>query len=960
MEKSVSIFYSYAHEDERLRKKLETHLALLQQQGLITTWHDRKISAGTEWMNEVSTYLNTAQIILLLVSPPFLASKYCYGNEMMRALERHKEGTTRVIPIILRSVDWEGAPFSQLQALPTDAKPITGHGWRNIDEAFTDVVHGIRKAVEELRSKSSNVHRVAQPGATSDKKLTEMIETKEDNKVPPISDVNLNELPIPSVSHMFGREKEKALLHEYLDNKEVSIVSIVGFGGIGKSSLVDDFISDIAPDYGGVRRVFGWHFYSQESQDAVVANSALFFERALQFYGFKETVPIHENEKAQELLKLLHAQKTILVLDGIEPLQHSPNVNQGYLSDKAMQILLTYLARDGLHSGGLVLLTSRQPVVEISRLKHTKTIELSPLDEDAGVELLTFLGIRGSRDELSSTVRDYKGHPLSLVLLGKILKTDYKGDILHRFNVDLLDVEIEDHIINILEYYSKEWAEQDPERIFMYLLSLFRRPMRERELEELAAKSHIAESLRTMKQTKLNRMLTHLSSSGLLIYEDDYYDTHALIRKYFATQFRKDQRENFIQAQRILFDYFKNVPQEELPSDMDSLEPLYRAIYHGCMADEYCAAFNIFWDRISRQTTFFSQKQLGAHSSDLFAISQFFPDGWDNPIQEDLTHEQQALLLALASFLLTALGRFDEATRPRQREIALLEKSGDWRAACADLRNLVQILIPLGKLEQALEVSERAIVAAQQISDQEHLDSYYAELDSNFLYTSALVRKATVLHRMKRIEESSNAFGEAERRQGSYLNRINGYYYELFLLDTASDEAALREVVRRCEHNLSLAKERKNLGDIGHHHLILGGTYAALNENQLALTHLDEAVDMLQKANRLDRIPYALIQRANFLRVLWLRDHDNLYQEQYEADISEAEHLIVLSNMSLYLIDLHLLVAHILIDNNRLEEARKLIQMSISPNIQNTDYVLRSKDLDLLKHRLSSLEGKGQ
>jgi hypothetical protein len=152
MQKSIHIFISYAREDERLRKKLETHLGLLQQEGMITTWYDRNISAGAEWISEINDHLNTSQIILLLVSAPFLASNYCYSIEMARALERHERGEARVLPIILRPVHWQSAPFSKLQALPTDAHPVTGRRWRNIDEALADVTQGIRKVVEELLS----------------------------------------------------------------------------------------------------------------------------------------------------------------------------------------------------------------------------------------------------------------------------------------------------------------------------------------------------------------------------------------------------------------------------------------------------------------------------------------------------------------------------------------------------------------------------------------------------------------------------------------------------------------------------------------------------------------------------------------------------------------------------------------------------------------------------------------
>lgn len=146
---AIEVFYSYSHRDERLREKLETHLSLLKRQGIIAGWHDRRIAAGTEWAGAIDEHLNTAQIVLLLISPDFLASDYCYDLEMTRAMERHDAGEARVIPIILRSVDWRGAPFARLQALPKDGKPVTE--WPNRDAAFTDVAKGIRAVVETLR-----------------------------------------------------------------------------------------------------------------------------------------------------------------------------------------------------------------------------------------------------------------------------------------------------------------------------------------------------------------------------------------------------------------------------------------------------------------------------------------------------------------------------------------------------------------------------------------------------------------------------------------------------------------------------------------------------------------------------------------------------------------------------------------------------------------------------------------
>ena len=145
----VGLFYSYSHEDEDLRDKLEIHLSLLQDQGVIRDWHDRRIGAGTEWEGAIDENLHDAEIILLLVSADVLASRYCRDVEIRKAMERYEAGAARVIPVILRPVDnWQSAPFGKLQALPKNGKPITT--WKNRDEAFADVARGIRNAVMSL------------------------------------------------------------------------------------------------------------------------------------------------------------------------------------------------------------------------------------------------------------------------------------------------------------------------------------------------------------------------------------------------------------------------------------------------------------------------------------------------------------------------------------------------------------------------------------------------------------------------------------------------------------------------------------------------------------------------------------------------------------------------------------------------------------------------------------------
>jgi len=149
-----SVFFSYSHADERLRDQLEKQLAMLKRQGVIETWHDRRIGAGEDFAHAIDEHVNKDEIILLLVSADFLASDYCYDIEMKRAMERHQAGDAIVIPVILRACDWHHAPFGKLNATPHDGKPITQ--WPDIDEAFLQVAKAVRQAAERTSGKAKS------------------------------------------------------------------------------------------------------------------------------------------------------------------------------------------------------------------------------------------------------------------------------------------------------------------------------------------------------------------------------------------------------------------------------------------------------------------------------------------------------------------------------------------------------------------------------------------------------------------------------------------------------------------------------------------------------------------------------------------------------------------------------------------------------------------------------------
>jgi TIR domain len=145
------IFYSYAREDQRHVEALRSQLSVLRREGKIQEWYDRQIDPGRSWATEIDENLAKADVILMLLSPDFFNSDYCWGVETTQALQRHQNGEAIVIPVIIRPVDWASTPFGGIQALPTNAKAVTT--WGNRDEAWLDVARGLRTVVNRLRNR---------------------------------------------------------------------------------------------------------------------------------------------------------------------------------------------------------------------------------------------------------------------------------------------------------------------------------------------------------------------------------------------------------------------------------------------------------------------------------------------------------------------------------------------------------------------------------------------------------------------------------------------------------------------------------------------------------------------------------------------------------------------------------------------------------------------------------------
>jgi hypothetical protein len=227
------VFISYAHKDRELQDELATHLSLLRRQNIITAWYDSDIIAGTDWNEQILEHLNSARIILLLVSADFLASDFCYSTEMTQALNRHDAKQACVIPIILRPIDWRNGPFAKLQVLPTGGKPVTQ--WPTHDEALEGIVQGIRRAIGDLN-----------PGL--------LLSTG--SMAGCIEQVPIWNVPFRRNPYFTGREDILTRLHEtFVAQKKAAIMqpqAISGLDDIGKTQTAIEYAYRYSDEYRAV------------------------------------------------------------------------------------------------------------------------------------------------------------------------------------------------------------------------------------------------------------------------------------------------------------------------------------------------------------------------------------------------------------------------------------------------------------------------------------------------------------------------------------------------------------------------------------------------------------------------------------------------------------------------------------------------------------------------------------
>jgi serine/threonine protein kinase len=453
--------------------------------------------------------------------------------------------------------------------------------------------------------------------------------------------ISIARLPITG-SDLYGREEDIAFLDRAWANKDVNVVTIIAWAGVGKSTLVNHWLRRMAAEkYRSAQLVFGWSFYRQGT-GRETSSADEFLDAALSWFGDPDSRLGTAWEKGERLAKLVAHRRTLLVLDGLEPVQNPPGPQEGRLREPSLQALLRELAA---FNPGLCVITTRLPVADLADHAGTSALrrDLDQLSSDAGAKLLRALGVKGDEAELRSASDEFTGHCLALTLLGSYLSDAYRGDIRRRSEVSARlahDVRQGVHARKVMESY-QTWLGEGSELGVLRMLGLFDRPADEKALEavlKLPAIPGLTESLTGLRPTEWQTILAKLRRARLLAREDPHnpgqLDTHPLVREYFGEQLRSQQTDAWKECNRRLFHYYRTLALQ-LPSSFRQMEPLFSAVICGCNAGLFREALHeVYIARIRRGNACFVAKVLGATEPLLSVLVHFFEHGrWGSPVE---------------------------------------------------------------------------------------------------------------------------------------------------------------------------------------------------------------------------------------------------------------------------------------------------------------------------------------
>ncbi len=867
---------------------------------------------------------------VFLVSADFLTSEFIRRKEVPPILERRSEGL-RVIPVIVGSCQWQRVPWlAGIQARPRDGQPL---------ELMTEPL--AKASLAELAGEIADLLGGEEVASARDVRPTASRPTEP--AAPAKPRVSIARLPATG-EHFVARKAELARLDAAWNDPATNVISFVALGGVGKSALVGTWLDRVAAGgWRGAERVLGWSFYSQGT-DAAGASSEAFTEYALRWLGYEGKIIKSPWEKGEVLARQVRERRTLLVLDGLEPLQHPPGAQTGRLKDPAVQALVRELAAE---NPGLCVISTRLAVADVAGRAGAPSIDLDRLPPRAGAELLRRLGVEGSEKELRRASADFDGHSLALTLLGTYLRDVCDGDVRRRSEVPLLDEEIEQggHARRVMESYER-WLGDDPALRVLRLIGLFDRPAEAAALAALRAEPPIpglTDGLAAGDETRWRKALARLRQARLIARPDDAggLDAHPLVREHFGERLHAERPEAWREGHQRLYDHYRQTADEQ-PETLDGLLPLYAAVAHGCRAGRIQeAAEEVYWRRILRGKEHFSIRKLGAFGAELTALAAFFERPWDQP--EPRLTAVQGWMLNSAGFVLRALGRLPEAVRPMRAATDRLRADGNWKQAAQGAGNLSELTLTLGEVASAVEAGEESVELADRSGD-----AFVRPYNRTIL--------ADALHQAGRWRESAAAFCEAEAMQAEgqpkypRLYGWGGYRYCDLLLAMAEPEdgsgsdgtGGRSKIAARCREGCEEVRERAEqlfewrapgdpIVDIALDHLSLGRAQLGLALTSRAgftqaAKQVNQALDGLRLGGQEQWLPNGLLARAALRRLRAARAGGGAAAPDVEAaaaDLREAAEIAERGHMRLHQADACLEQARLDLQTGDREAARR-------------------------------------
>jgi len=783
-----------------------------------------------------------------------------------------------------------------------------------------------------------------------------------------------------TAADFIGRADELKLLDDaWAERDKVNVQCVIAWGGVGKTALLAHWVQTRFRDRGWQDALgqpeplayFDWTFYDQgtRADDATHAGAAsigLFFVEALKHFG--DPAPEKPDDKARRLASLVRAQRSLLVLDGLEPLQYPHNHPQaGQITDPDLAQFLRLLAQ---RNPGLCLVSSREALSELGGqlASNAPHHDLEDLPTAAAVALLRKLGVIGSNADLAKAAVEYQHHALSLILLGRFLAVARGGDIRQRDTVSFEKADSNRSAQTrsawrVLETY-EQWLQSPQGNLAdlqaLRLIGLFERPASAdclAALRQAPAIPGLTEQLVSLDRDDWNAVLLRLHEAHLIQLKfptrDEGsqapfpqpcsvpVDAHPLVREYFAKRLRESELKGFEAAHSRLFDHLCE-STEHWPDTLEGLQPLYQAVIHGCLAGRQPEALEkVYIDRILRGTGSegsYSTAKLGAIGADLGAVAAFFEQPWSR-LSPNLSAADQAWLLNQAACILRALGRLSEALEPMRVSGKMVVKNENWNNAAAGASNLSEMEVTLGQLGLAVADARRAIDFAER-SGAAFLRMAFRATAADALYQSG---QPGQLAEARALYAAAEALQREREPESALLYSLRGFQYcDLILAcaeraawqrqksestSSASEiESALAEAERRATQTLEWAKPENWLLDIALDHLTLARVAlyrAALTAQAPAATnanpHLAPALDGLRKAGQADELPKALLTAAHWHALI-----DDRETALHHLD--EAQQIAERGPMPLHLADVHLHRARLFCDKSELAKARVLIE----------------------------------